>query len=150
MHDDMRLDDAIDEIARTMTQGDPGSSFRESVRVRLDTVAPRRAPGFYAAGALAVMVALGGLWVVSNRREIEPAPRSVQAPLAVVQEPRPITQTASDLPGQSDATSRSSGRVRRTEARPALALVQPTVQIEPLEVTPIEMEPLDRLSRWTR
>jgi hypothetical protein len=134
------LDALIDDAAQAMTAAAPAASLARGVRVRIGAVGTRRLPPWMPALAVAVVLFLAVVTVVRS-----PLVQS-RDELAV---PRP--QTGTDLvltvpPPQTDAPA-----TRRVEAGP-VARATPertqrptpvaTASIEPLDVMPLEIQPL--------
>jgi len=146
MRDDTesRLDDAIDNVARSLIAGDPDLALREAVRARVERPAAGRRLWLYAATASAALIVVALTWVASNR---QPVPE-VSTPMAAVTEATPLAAPAVEVfPGSSIDVGRASGppvaRIPVPAALAVAALTEAPLQIDLLDVVPLDVEPLE-------
>ncbi len=131
-----RLDEAIDDVARSLTSGHPGPAFRESVRARLEETpggAGRRAAWYAAAAVVGVTVIAVVSW--SPNRESAP--------------PVDVGRALPGPPGEPDRVRPTTTELRPTTASavaaavPMPAPVHELVQVDLLDVMPLDVEPLE-------
>lgn len=142
------LDTAIDEVARTMTDGAPDASFAAGVLTRLDTQRPRAfAFGWRAAlvGFFAIaVVAVALRWsrpdenvatVVVERATTSPTPA---AP------PRRVSRASDHPPLDRQVTRQRTVPPADLPAATILTSAPPMIAVAPMNVEPLTVAPMGR------
>jgi hypothetical protein len=153
-----KIDDDINDVARSLTSGAPSAAFRASVRARLDASTPRvglRAAGYVGAAAAAAIVIAFVSW--PPNRELPPSADVGRALSGTPGEPNKVRPTtASDLGralspvddarGNPEYVGRAlsgppPGEPATAERLPAST--EEAVDVDLLDVMPLDVEPLE-------
>jgi hypothetical protein len=148
MHDDTRqstsIDAAIDDVARTMTRGEPGARFRRGVAERIR--APRPLVTVPRLAAVTAALTLIGFWIVQQVREAQPIQPVRQVQQAQPREGGPVQQAADRKGREAQAVrivrpARIAGGGRIAIDAPNLPAGVPGM--EPVVVAPVVIEAID-------
>jgi hypothetical protein len=133
------MDDEIDDVARSMTAAPPSAALRRAIRARISGARASHAWRWsLAAAAATVVIVLVLMWPARERGEEVQASRGAIAAVA----PMPIDPLAGPRPVVGGTAPVEPDTVRSRQAELSIAS-GPPVQVEPLELTPIEIPALD-------
>jgi hypothetical protein len=131
------IENAIDDVARSMTEGQPSSALRGAVRARIGSSALRTSwwrPSLVAVG-VSVLLAM---WIGLRDRTLTPpyVSKDIEIAAPTATPPAPIAPPAEDLEGRRPTARRisSSGVVFSEADAPML---------EPLTIDPLPMTTLN-------
>jgi hypothetical protein len=138
------IDEAVDEVSRSLTRVWPSGTLRAGVRARVEerVSGSRHLGRWYAAFAAAAAVLLVAIW--SSREPFESALTNVEnvAPRESRSAAAPDRREVSPVE-RSEPTASATAVVAEAIRRPAPAPAAPPLQVENIEVMPLAVEPVD-------
>ena len=153
---DRAIENAISDVARSMTEGHPSSALRGEVRARIGSPPLRTSwwrPSLVAVG-ISVLLAM---WIGSREQTLTPyVSKDIEIAAATATPPAPIAPPAEDLQGRRPAARRisSSGVVfsdapilepLTIDPLPIATLNVDDSGVPSLEIPPMEIAPLEQI-----
>ena len=129
------VDNAINDVARSMTEGQPSSALRRDVRARIGS-SPLRTPWWRPSLAFVGIAVLLALWIGSRERNLTPpyVSKDIEIAAPTATPPDPIAPPVEDVERRRPAARRIPSRGVVFSDAPIL---------EPLTIDPLPITTLD-------